>query len=115
MERQHRRPTLARRVPRPDYPPPPQFPFPDDFVWDYRTDQPGLPRIFVNRESFANDLAPILNEHFQRSFYYFDDWNHDFNGPVYAREGGDIYLQLVWEAMIGNLLGADRPPEFRWE
>lgn len=111
----YHRPVRSRRIARPDYAPPPTFPFPDDFVWDYRADQPGKPTIFVNRESFGNDLAPVLNEHFRRAFYYFDDWNHDFNGDVYAREGGDIYLQLVWEPMIGNLLGADRPAEYRWE
>jgi hypothetical protein len=115
IRRRYRPSARARRVPRPDYAPPPQFPFPDDFVWDYRSDRPGQPTIFVNRESFANDLAPILNEHFRRAFYYFDDWNHDLNGEVYAREGGDIYLQLVWESMIGKLLGEACPPDFEWE
>ncbi len=94
----------AKAVPRPDYTPPAGFAFPDQYLMECRTGRGDLPSLFVTRESFAGFLILPLSEHFYRSIYLFDEWRHDFNGDIYAREGGDIYLQLIWEGMIYQLL-----------
>lgn len=98
----------AQPVKRSDYSPPNGFYLPDAYVVDLRSDRPRLPDLFVTRESFGGDLLQPLAEHFDRSFFLFDNWQHAFNGPVYEREGGDVYLQLIWEGMIYKLLAV--PP-----
>lgn len=103
----------AQPRPRPDYAPPAGFYLPEAYVVDQRSGRPHLPDLFVTRESFGGDLLQPLAEHFDRSFFFFDNWQHGFNGPVYYREGGDIYLQLIWEGMIYKLLETE-PVDADW-
>lgn len=102
-----------RRQPREDINVPPKFPYPNNYVKYYRQQDSlratQLPSLFVTRESFGENLALPLSEHFGSSFYLFDEWNHQLNLEEYDREGGDVYLQLIWEGFLFNLL--DVPDE----
>lgn len=98
----------TKNVPRSDLPVPDRFPYKQNYVRQrMKTDareRAALPAIFVNRESFGENLVYPLSEHFSSSFFLFDEWKHDLNFPDYDREGGDIYLQLLWEGFLFNLL-----------
>ncbi|MTB51450.1 hypothetical protein [Lewinella sp. W8] len=98
-------------VDRPDLQPPGDFPYPENYaIHRQQTDaqkRAQYPTLFVNRESFGENLLLPLSDHFGKSFFLFDEWEHDLNLPEYKREGGDIYLQLVWEGFLFNLLNQD--------
>lgn len=96
-----------------NYPPPHDFPFKDDYVVDKRLGDTLLPALFVLRESFATAAILPLAEHFNRSFFLFDNWKHDFHPAIFEQERPDIYLQLIWEGLIFNLL-KDPPPDAKW-
>ncbi len=104
----------ADSIPRPELPRPPGFAFPQEYVFDYRQPgRPDLPTIFVNRESFGQNLVLPLSDFFSRSFYLFNGWEHQLNLTDYEREGGDIYLELIWEGLLPNLL-RNKPDDGRW-
>ena len=98
----------TKDVPRPDIPIPDRFPYKQNYVRQrMKTDakqRVALPSLFVNRESFGENLIHPLSEHFSSTFFLFDEWKHDLNLPDYDREGGDVYLQLIWEGFLFNLL-----------
>lgn len=101
------------RTERPDLTVPANFPYPNFYVKHYQQGnqalRDSLPSLFVTRESFGENLIQPLSEHFGKSFYLFDEWNHGINLVEYDREGGDVYLQLIWEGFLFNLL--DTPDE----
>ena len=103
----------AHRVDRPELPAPPKFPYPNNYVKYYEQKDPArrrrLPSLFVTRESFGENIVQPLSEHFGRAFFLFDEWDHHLNLTDYDREGGDVYIQLVWEGFLFNLL--DVPEE----
>ena len=98
----------AERVDRTDINIPPRFAYPNNYVKHYRqrdtTLARQLPSLFVTRESFGENIIQPLSEHFGNAFFLFDEWDHQLNLPEYDREGGDVYLQLVWEGFLFNLL-----------
>jgi alginate O-acetyltransferase complex protein AlgJ len=101
-------PWKTRVVERPDIQIPGRFPYPENYAIHREQQDPQnrdqYPTLFVNRESFGENLLLPLSEHFGKSFFLFDEWEHDLNLEEYKREGGDIYLQLVWEGFLFNLL-----------
>lgn len=103
----------AQAWPRPDYRAPAGFPFPDNFALEYRQLRTDLPSLFVNRESFGDAVLRPLSAQFSRSFFYFDEWEHGLNASVYAKEGGTIYLQLIWEGMLYKLL-EEETDDYGW-
>ncbi|MEZ5038565.1 MAG: hypothetical protein R2828_01680 [Saprospiraceae bacterium] len=105
-------PMLARDSLR-QYPAPHDFPFKDDYVIDKRMNRPDLPSLFVVRESFASATILPLAEHFSRSFFLFDNWRHQFNQPIFEQEQSAIYLQMVWEGLIFNLM-ENPPADAKW-
>lgn len=101
----------AENVDRPDIIPPTSFAYPKSYAI-HREQTEAVKRdayssIFVNRESFGENLLLPLSEHFGKSFFLFDEWEHDLNPQEYRREGGDVYLQLVWEGFLFNLLAQE--------
>lgn len=91
------------------YPAPHDFPFPDEYAigkWTGKTTQPTL---FMVRESFASHMIDILGEHFESSFFLFDNWKHQFNEAIYKAEPADIYVQFIWEGLLFQLM--EYPPE----
>jgi len=107
------KPWTAARQQREDLKAPPRFPYPNNYVKHYRQRDTllarQLPSLFVTRESFGENLVQPLSEHFGSAFYLFDEWEHQLNLEEYDREGGDVYLQLIWEGFLFNLL--DVPDE----
>lgn len=94
----------AEEIKRPDIPTPPKFPYPTEYAKQRINEDRSLPTLFVNRESFGENLFLPLSEYFSSSFWLFDEWEHGLNLDHYDREGGDVYLQLVWEGFLFNLL-----------
>ncbi|WP_020571900.1 alginate O-acetyltransferase AlgX-related protein [Neolewinella persica] len=98
----------TKEVPRADITIPDRFPYKQNYVRQRlktnARDRTELPSLFVNRESFGENLIHPLSEHFSSTFFLFDEWKHHLNLPDYDREGGDIYLQLIWEGFLFNLL-----------
>ena len=104
----HRGGWQTEDVPRPDIVPPAGFPYPAEYAKMRRQIDPALrrnlPSLFVTRESFGENLYLPLSEEYGTSFWLFDEWRHGLNLADYEREGGDVYLQLVWEGFLFNLL-----------
>lgn len=98
----------TKDIPRPELPVPDRFPYKTSYVLQRLQTDPAartrLPSLFVNRESFGENLVLPISEHFSSSFFLFDEWKHNLNLKDYQREGGDVYLQLIWEGFIFNLL-----------
>jgi hypothetical protein len=98
----------TKDVPRTDIPIPDRFPYKQNYVRQRMktdaTQRVALPSLFVNRESFGENLIHPLSEQFSSTFFLFDEWKHHLNLPDYDREGGDVYLQLIWEGFLFNLL-----------
>lgn len=92
-----------------EYPPPNGFPFPKDYVVAKYTGKTELPSLFMVRESFASSLVDVLGERFEYSFFLFDNWKHEFNRDIYEIEKGDIFIQMIWEGLLFELL--EDPPE----
>lgn len=92
-----------------NYPPPNGFPFPQDYALAKYTGDSTLPRLFMVRESFANAMVDILGERFAYCFFVFDNWKHEFNQDIYEIEKGDIFVQMIWEGLLFELL--EDPPE----
>ncbi len=96
------------RAPRPNIQSPPKFPYPNSYVKARQQKDPilrqSLPSLFVTRESFGENLLQPLSDHFGCSYFLFDEWNHELNLDHYDREGGDVYIQLIWEGFLFNLL-----------
>ena len=99
---------LTEEVLRPDLVPPAAFPYPTQYAKQRRQTDTGLrhslPSLFVTRESFGENLYLPLSEAYGCSFWLFDEWRHGLNLDDYRREGGEVYLQLVWEGFLFNLL-----------
>lgn len=98
---------LTEEIPRPDVATPPGFRTNGNYLVERRRHDPAaaarLPRLFCVRESFGENILRPLSEPFGRSVYLFDNWIHGLNPGEYRREGGDVFLQLVWEGFILNL------------
>ncbi|MBX2874186.1 MAG: hypothetical protein KTR30_18855 [Saprospiraceae bacterium] len=92
---------------------PHDFPFKSDYVVDKRIVGSSAPALFMVRESFASATILPLSEHFSRSFYLFDNWKHNFNAPIFEAEQPDIYIQMVWEGLIFNLMN-NPPADAKW-
>lgn len=99
---------VAKKRDRPELPIPDQFPYKQNYIRHLVQKDPvlehTLPTLFATRESFGENIIRPISEHFGSSFYLFDQWEHQLNLPDYKREGGDVYLQLIWEGFIFNLL-----------
>lgn len=91
------------------YPIPTKFPFPDEYCMVKTMPNPELPRLLMVRESFATPLIKILGDRFRESVFLFDNWKHEFHADIVELEQPDIYIQMVWEGMIYNLL--PNPPK----
>ena len=56
------------------------------------------------RESFGKEVVPIFSKYFSESTYIFDAWQHKLNREIFDKETPDIYIQLVYEFVLPNLL-----------
>lgn len=91
------------------YPPPHDFTFPDEYALAKWTGKQKLPSLFMVRDSYASHMIDVLAEHFESSFFLFDNWKHQFNREIFERENPDIYIQMIWEGILFSLL--KNPPE----
>ncbi|MCB0633685.1 MAG: hypothetical protein R2824_13950 [Saprospiraceae bacterium] len=95
------------------YPIPTGFPFPEEYCILKQTEQPGLPKMMMVRESFANPMIQVLGDAFRESIFLFDSWKHQLHEDIVTREKPDIYIQMIWEGMIYKLLD-DQPEQADW-
>lgn len=95
------------------YPIPAGFPFPEEYCMVKITDQAHLPKLMMVRESFANPLIKVLGDHFRESVFLFDNWKHQLHPDIVQQEKPDIYILMVWEGMLFNLL-PNPPKEAQW-
>lgn len=91
------------------------FPYKDDFEVVFETDNDSLPSMLVIRESFGKYVMPYLSESFSKSVYIFDGWRHALNKEIVGNEKPDIFIQLVNEAYLPNILKNAEPDSFRKE
>lgn len=93
-----------------NYPIPKYFGYKDEYEIVYEIDNDSLPKVLVIRDSFGTNLMPFLNEHFSKSVFIFDAWNHEFNEEIVINEKPDIYIQLVLEMFAHKISSSAKKP-----
>jgi len=91
------------------YPVPDYFPYKNAWEQVYVTGDSSLPKLLVIRDSFGGALIPFLDDHFSKSVFIFDGWQHNLNEEILYHEKPDIYIQLVVEALLINLPENSKP------
>ena len=91
------------------YPVPDYFPYKNAWEQVYVTGDSSLPKLLVIRDSFGGALIPFLDDHFSKSVFIFDGWQHNLNEDILYHEKPDIYIQLVVEALLINLPENSKP------
>lgn len=88
------------------------FPYLDEFEEVYTTGNDSLPKILVIRDSFGSYLLPMISENFSETIFIFDGWHHRLNKDIALNEKPDIFIQLVWEPLLPNIIrDAKYPPQ----
>ena len=93
-----------------NYQPPSYFPYKDSYEQIYETKNVEQLKLLVIQDSFGATLIPFLSEHFNKSVYIFDAWQHAFNEDIVLKEKPDIYLQLVVESLLPNIAKSSKRP-----
>lgn len=93
-----------------NYPVPGYFPYKDSYERVYVTNNSEQPKLLMIHDSFGSTLIPFLSEHFSKSVFIFDGWQHAFNEEIVLNEKPDIYIQLVVESLLPNIpKNAEKP------
>ena len=87
-----------------NYPVPEGFPYKDEYVLTIKSSNTEAPSMLMVRESFAVQLIDVFSKYFSESTYVFDNWMHSLNPQIVENEQPDIYIQLVYEKLLDNLL-----------
>ena len=83
---------------------PHQFSDEKEFCISYTSTDALAPSMMMVRESFGREVIPIFSKYFSESTYIFDAWQHKLNEDVFDKEKPDIYIQMVYEFVLPNLL-----------
>jgi len=94
---------LAFKGEKNNYPVPNYFPYKNSYERVYETNNPNLPKLLVIQDSFGTTLMPFLSEHFSKSVFIFDAWQHELHKEIVLKEKPDIYIQLVLESLLPNI------------
>ena len=110
----HKGESKSREGVKANYPIVKYFAYKDQFETVYVTDNDSLPKILVIRESFGKFVIPYLSESFSKSVYIFDRWKHGLNRSIVLNEKPDIYIQLILECYLPNMLmNAEKQPKIK--
>jgi alginate O-acetyltransferase complex protein AlgJ len=85
------------------YPVPPYFGYVKEYEKVFITENDSLPKMLMIRDSFGGTLIPYFRDHFSKSVFIFDAWQHEFNEDIVLNEKPDIYIQLVLEMFIPKI------------
>ncbi len=94
-----------------DYPVPQYFGYVNEYEKVFVTDNDSLPKLLMIRDSFGGTLIPYLNEHFSKSVYIFDAWQHELNEDIVLNEKPDIYIQLILEMFLPKVEKSAKMPK----
>ena len=87
-----------------DYAVPENFPYKNEYVIKIRSSKSNAPKMMMVRESFAVQLIPEFSKYFSESVYVFDGWHHRLNPEIVEREKPEIYVQMIYEKLLVELL-----------
>jgi hypothetical protein len=87
---------------------PHDFPFKEEYVVKTKMEESGLPKIMVARESFATPFTKIFPHYFGETIFLFDNWKHDFYPDIIQQEQPDIYLHIIWEGLLFEIIKPDK-------
>lgn len=62
------------------------------------------PKIIISGDSFSNWFLPHVSECFGTTLYVFDHWRYIFNEELIIEEKPDVYLLIVHEPLIREML-----------
>jgi hypothetical protein len=85
------------------YKPPAYFPYKNAYETVYINSNTNKPKLLVIQDSFGSTLEPFLSEHFSKSVFIFDGWQHNLNEKILLNEKPDIFIQLVSESLLPNI------------
>ncbi|MCH2084046.1 MAG: hypothetical protein MK226_16740 [Saprospiraceae bacterium] len=91
-----------------NYPIPHDFPFKEEYIVKTKTEGSELPKVMVARESFASPFTKIFPHYFSETIFLFDNWKHDFHPNIIQQEQPDIYLHLIWEGLLFQMIKPDK-------
>ena len=93
-----------------NYPVPGYFPYKKRYEQVFVTPVESRPKLLAIHDSYGFTLIPFLNEHFIKSVFIFDGWQHALNAPILYNEKPDIFLQLVSEPLLPNIPKNSKKP-----
>lgn len=94
-----------------NYTPPKSFPYPYVYEQVYVNENDTLPKLLFIRDSFGDMVMPFISEHFSKSVYIFDAWQHELNRDIVMSEKPDIYIQFILEMFIPNIYNNAKEPK----
>lgn len=100
----------ARAGKKHKYPIPDYFPYKSKYEQVYVTNDKTMPVLLTIHDSFGNNLVPFLNEHFSKSVFIFDAWQHQLHEEIIQNEKPGIYLQMVSESLLPNIVRNAKKP-----
>jgi hypothetical protein len=102
--------TLSSKGKKQGYPVMKWFSFKKQYEQVYSVNNDSLPKLLLIRDSFGKTVIPFLSEHFNKSVYIFDGWHHGLNEKITRSEKPDIFIQLILESHLPNLVNNSKKP-----
>jgi len=93
----------AKRGEESNYQAPNLFPYKKAYEEVYVTNRENGLKLLAIRDSFGSTLIPFLNEHFSKSVFIFDAWQHNLNEDILFHEKPDIYIHFIVESLLPNI------------
>lgn len=85
---------------------------PDDFAEEYEmrmvSADTTAPRLMMVSDSFGNLIFHFLSGYFHESLKLFDAWKYQLHPDIVEQEKPDVYILLILESNIRNLLRENR-------
>ena len=86
-----------------NYTPTPGFPYP----WTYEevriTNDAHLPKVLIFRDSFGDQVLPVISNYFSKTTMIFDAWQYKINFDIVKNEKPDIVIIMPLECHINHM------------
>ncbi|MDY0281008.1 MAG: hypothetical protein RBR35_10660, partial [Salinivirgaceae bacterium] len=86
------------------------FPYPWEYEFVREIPNSNKPKILIISDSYGANIFPYIAEGFSRSVKIFDSWQYKLNEDIVKSENPDVFLLIVLESNIRNLLNFQSNP-----
>lgn len=79
-------------------------PHPELFEMRRSTADTTKPKLMVIRDSFSENLMPLISRHFSESTYIWDNWYYDMQEEFVVKEKPDVLMTIIVESGLPTIL-----------